>query len=154
MLWDAGTMHLTPFSSVLSELLASSQAPCIRLRQALLSRVSDVTADRYIKVLLQFCSAAEDAELSLGALTSAAIVDLLFTLRADSKVHASNPEGLPLQLPWPLHSPLFQVSTPIEVLLAARAFRCLSPSFAFWNEPFGILLMVLLIGLFVVPFCL
>ena len=115
VLWEAVVLYLTPFSCTLREMAGSLQAPAIQ--QALLSRISDVTAVRYLTVTLQFCSAAEDSALDLGSLTAAKIVDLLFMLRSDPgcKAHATNSlKALRwvtklLQLPWPSQSRVFQL---------------------------------------------
>ena len=87
------------------------------MEKALLGRISDVTALRYLSTVQQLLAFLGDAGISVTPLSAVQLVDAVFALRADpaNKIHATNSlkairwlKKL-LELPWETASPLLQI---------------------------------------------
>ena len=90
------------------------------LEDALLSRVSDTTALRYLATVRQLLTVLHDMSLDAVSLQPVMLVDAVYAMRADpcAKIHASNSIKAirwitkVLELPWNPYSPVFQIFDP------------------------------------------
>ena len=132
-----------------SPLLRQAQDSCHQeeVERALLTRVSDVTALRYLGTVQQLLAFLRDTEVDLEQFTAVQLVDAVFSLRADptNKIHATNSLKAIrwitriLRLPWDTASPLLQIfdapkdrqrreSLPLPLAFVAQLERLLRAS--------------------------
>ena len=129
--------------SALSPVLMSAEHSAHKdaLHRALLARISDTTALRYLRVVLLLLDFLQESVSSLGDVTEVVLVDALYGLRADPacRVHGSNSVKAlrwlvkVLQLPWNPWSSLFQVFDPNRDRQRREAVP-VPPFFLLWLE--------------------
>ena len=106
--WEEVVSLVQSTSHVLQQIAGSPQ--CLAVQRALLSRVSDTTALRYLTTCVQFLIMVRELGWDLANLTPVQILDVVFALRfdPDSKIHATNAMkairwlAKTMALPWPL----------------------------------------------------
>ena len=117
-IWAEVTSALQHASPILQALETSSHRAA--LQGALLSRISDTTALRYLATVRQLLTFLHDMSLDAASLPPVMLIDAIYALRADpcAKIHASNSlKAIKwvtklLELPWNPYSSLFQVFDP------------------------------------------
>ena len=92
-IWEEVISVVQGASNVLQQIAGSPQ--CRAVQRALLSRVSDTTAFRYLTTCVQFLIMVRELGWELANLTAVQMVDAVFALRLDpeSKLHATNTFG-------------------------------------------------------------
>ncbi|CAE7038940.1 unnamed protein product [Symbiodinium sp. CCMP2592] len=105
---------LHPFSEILQQ--AKSSLNSEHILRALLARVSDTTALRYLKVVQSFLETCVELGIDLQAMSAVQVIDAVCALQSEPslQIHSTNTlKALRwltkvLQLDWCVHSPLLQ----------------------------------------------
>ena len=114
-LWDNLRSCLLPLSTLLRDLMSSVNRNI--MERALLQRVADTTALRYISSGISFFRACQDLQIEVASCTAPQLVDALYSLQADRdcSIHVSNSLKAVrwmcklFEVPLPAHSPLTKV---------------------------------------------
>ena len=90
VMWDELREFLYSLSSVLQETATSSHP--LKLERALLQKLADTTASRYLSILLSFCQRAQESEVDLSSCRAVSLLDLVYSMHSDPKltIHSCN----------------------------------------------------------------
>ena len=84
VMWDELREFLYSLSSVLQETATSSDP--LKLERALLQKLADTTASRYLSILLSFCQCAQESEVDLSSCRAVSLLDLVYSMQSDPKL--------------------------------------------------------------------
>ena len=114
VLWALMVSSLEPASQILRQAAASVNSEAIT--KSLLSRVSDTTALRYLKVIQIFLKTCSDLGFAVQSLSAVQLIDIVCAMRSEprQKIHSTNSLKAIrwlvkiLQLEWCVFSPMMQ----------------------------------------------
>ena len=83
-MWDDLREFLYSLSSALQETAASSHP--LKLERALVRKLADTTASRYLAILLSFCQRAQESEVDLSSCRAVSLLDLVYSMQSGPKL--------------------------------------------------------------------